>query len=73
MPEVFGIEFATTCSYKGQNDNFKVDGTAVLSTIKELVQSNFEDLRNEVFKSAVSDWFRGARLRLKRHLKKNVT
>ncbi|KAK4885110.1 hypothetical protein RN001_001381 [Aquatica leii] len=50
-----------------------VDGTAVLSTIKELVQSNFEDLRNEVFKSAVSDWFRGARLRLKRHLKKNVT
>ncbi|KAK4872601.1 hypothetical protein RN001_014630 [Aquatica leii] len=34
MPEVFGIEFAITCSYKGQKDNFKVDCTAVLSTIK---------------------------------------
>ncbi|KAK4887462.1 hypothetical protein RN001_003733 [Aquatica leii] len=36
MPEVFGIEFATTCSYKGQKDNFKVDGTAVLSYYKRI-------------------------------------
>ncbi|KAK4886023.1 hypothetical protein RN001_002294 [Aquatica leii] len=67
---VFSNKFAVLCSWLGHRGNFAIKNLQTTIVIKDIILGEYADFKEKDIESSVSEWFRSAKLRLKRENEK---
>ncbi|KAK4880190.1 hypothetical protein RN001_008336 [Aquatica leii] len=67
---VFSNKFAVLCSWLGHRGNFAIKNLQTTIVIKDIILGEYADFKEKDIESTVSEWFRLAKLRLKRENEK---
>ncbi|KAK4881215.1 hypothetical protein RN001_004534 [Aquatica leii] len=67
---VFSNKFAVLCSWLGHRGNFAIKNLQTTIVIKDIKLGEYADFKEKDIESSVSEWFRLAKLRLRRENEK---